>query len=92
MTKPNLRELNWRSEVTTKAGSGAMRWLLVQAAWCVRSRCRSSDARPLKLWAAEVEKRRGKRIATVALARKLAGILYALWRNNTTYDPKCAAG
>jgi transposase len=71
----------------TKAGSSSLRWLLVQSAWCVRFTCRSSEAQPLKLWALNVEKRRGKRIATVALARKLAGILYALWRDNTTYDP-----
>jgi hypothetical protein len=33
-----------------------------------------------------VEQRRGKRIATIALARKLAGILYAIWRDGTVYD------
>jgi transposase len=70
----------------TKAGSKAMRWLLVQAAWSVRTRCRSADARPLQLWAMEVEKRRGKRIAIIALARKIAGILFALWRDGTDYD------
>jgi hypothetical protein len=31
--------------------------------------------------------RRGKRIAIVALARKLAGILYAIWRDGSVYDP-----
>jgi len=31
---------------------------------------------------------RGKRIAVVALARRLAGILYAMWRDNTRYDEK----
>jgi transposase len=66
----------------TKAGSARMRWLLVQAAWALRTRCRSSEARPLQLWALQVEQRRGKRIATVALARKLAGIIYALWRDH----------
>jgi len=70
----------------TKAGSTAMRWLLVQAAWAVRVRCRSPEARPLQMWALEVEKRRGRRIAIVALARKLAGILYALWRDGTVYQ------
>jgi len=35
----------------TKAGSAAMRWLLVQASWALRVRCRSMDARPLQLWA-----------------------------------------
>jgi len=72
----------------TKAGSPRMRWLLVQAAWSLRARCRSNAARPLQLWALEVEKRRGKRIATVALARKLTGILYALWRDGTTYEAR----
>jgi len=75
----------------TKAGSPALRWALVEAAWSLRLCCRSADGRALQLWAAEVEKRRGKRIATVALARKLAGILYALWRDGTTYDSRRAA-
>jgi transposase len=75
----------------TKAGSPALRWALVEAAWSLRLCCRSADGRPLQLWALEVEKRRGKRIATVALARKLAGILYALWRDGTTYDSRRAA-
>jgi len=68
----------------TKAGSSRMRCLLVQAAWCAR-RCRSKD--PMVLWAIEVEKRRGKRVAVVALARKLAGILNAIWRDGSSYDP-----
>ena len=43
------------------------------------------------LWASEVEKRRGRRVAIVALARKLAGILYAIWRDETVYDAARAA-
>ena len=39
-------------------------------------------------WADEVEKRRGKRVAVLALARKLAGILYAIWRDGTVYEPR----
>jgi hypothetical protein len=42
---------------------------------------------PLKVWAAAIEKRRGKRIAVVALARRLAGVLWAMWRDGTVYDP-----
>jgi len=57
----------------TKAGPSTVRWVLVQAAWSLQVRCRSVAARPLQLWTAEVAKRRGKRIATIALARKLAG-------------------
>jgi hypothetical protein len=39
------------------------------------------------VWALEVAKRRGKRVAIVALARKLAGILFAMWRDGKDYDP-----
>jgi transposase len=70
----------------TKAGPGALRWVLVQAAWALRTRCRKAEALPLQLWAHRIEERRGKRTATVALARKLAGILYAIWRDGTVYD------
>jgi hypothetical protein len=30
--------------------------------------------------------RRGRRIAIVALARRLAGIVYAMWRDGAPYD------
>jgi transposase len=70
----------------TKAGPTALRWVLVQAAWALRTRCRKPEAIPLQLWAHRVEQRRGKRIATIALARKLAGVLYAIWRDGTVYD------
>jgi transposase len=70
----------------TKAGPPELRWVLVQAAWALRTRCRQPAAVPLQLWAHRIELRRGKRTATVALARKLAGILYAIWRDGTEYD------
>jgi len=72
----------------TKAGSASVRWVLGQAAWALQTRCRDPGARPLQLWAAEIVRRRGRRIATIALARKLAGILFALWRDGTTYEPR----
>lgn len=67
----------------TKAGSTAMRWTLLQAAWTTVRLPKSS---PLKEWATALEQRRGRRIAAVAVARKLAGILFAIWRDGTTYD------
>jgi transposase len=68
----------------TKAGSSALRWTLVQACWSVW-RTRPKD--PLSLWADEVARRRGRRVAIVAMARKMAGILYAMWRDGTEYNP-----
>jgi transposase len=67
-----------------KAGCTQTRRVLVQAAWVHKTR-RPNE--PASIWATKVEKRRGKLIAIVALARKLAGILYALWRDGTTYNP-----
>jgi transposase len=60
--------------------------LLVQAAWRIR---RSPDPRTaaLRTWARAIEGRRGKYIAIVALARRLARILYAMWRDELDYRP-----
>ena len=69
----------------TKAGNPRMRWLLVQAAWAAR-RSRRADAAGLRAWAEQLAKRRGQRIATVAVARRLAGMLFAMWRDHTTFD------
>lgn len=65
-----------------------MRWLLVQAAWQAVIR-RGRD--PMVLWAKEIMLRKGMRIGIVALARKLAGVLYAMWRDGTDYDPSRGA-
>lgn len=72
----------------TKAGSPALRWALIQAAWSMR-RSRRED--PAVLWSHQVELRRGKRIAVAALARKLVGILFAIWRDGSTYEPQRGA-
>jgi transposase len=68
----------------TKAGSPRVRWLLVEAAWGIL-RSRDADAAPLRAWAERVALRRGKRVAVVALARRLAGLLYVLWRDGSDY-------
>lgn len=62
-----------------------MRWLLVEAAWRIL-RSRSEATAALRAWAAGIATRRGKRVAVMALARRLAGILYAMWRDGVAYD------
>ena len=59
--------------------------LLVQAAWRV---WRSKDPRTagLRRWAQGIAHRRGQSIAVVALARRLARILFAMWRDGVPYD------
>jgi transposase len=60
--------------------------LLVQAAWRVL-RSPRPDAAALKTWAVAVATRRGRRIAVVALARRLARLLWAMWRDETLFRP-----
>jgi len=69
----------------TKAGNPRMRFLLVEAAWCI-FRSRSTQTQGLRQWAERIATRRGRRVAVVALARRLAGILYAMWRDGTEYQ------
>jgi transposase len=71
----------------TKAGNSRARWLLVEAAWAIL-RSRREDTEPLRRWAQRVALRRGTKVGIVALARKLAGILYAMWRDGTTYEKR----
>jgi transposase len=69
----------------TKAGNTRARYLLVEAGWRIL-RSREAETAALRAWALPIAERRGKRIAVVALARRLAGVLYAMWRDNRTYD------
>ena len=69
----------------TKAGNGRMRWLLVEAAWRIL-RSKSPETAALRAWTLTIAQRRGKRIAAVALARRLTGVLYAMWRDGVPYD------
>lgn len=68
----------------TKQGNSYLRALLVQAAHSV-FRLRADD--PLKRWGEAIAERRGKRIAVIAVARRLVGILWAMWRDGSVYNP-----
>lgn len=68
----------------TKTGPSDLRALLVQASWVIW-RGRSAAGLPLRTWAQALAARRGRRIAIVALARRLSRILYALWRDGTDF-------
>lgn len=69
----------------TKAGNSRVRYLLVEAGWRIM-RSKSEETAALRAWAPIIAARRGERIAVVALARRLAGILYAMWRDRSRYD------
>jgi transposase len=74
-----------RMKGITKAGPPRVRWALTQAAWTAL-RCRKHD--PMVAWARQIEARRGKKVAVMALVRKLAGVLFAMWRDGKPYDPR----
>ena len=71
----------------TKAGPSRTRWLLIQAAVSILRR-RPPQAEELRTWALRIAARRGKQVAVVALARRLAGILYALLRDGRGFEPR----
>ena len=58
----------------------------MEAAWALL-RWRNSKNQSLYDWAMRIAARRGRARACVALARKMAGILYAMWRDGTEFDP-----
>jgi transposase len=73
---------------TIKAGPRYLKSLLVQCAWSV---WRARPNEPMVLWARSLAERKGKRVAIVALARKLATVMWSMWKHGTTYDPSRTA-
>jgi len=67
----------------TKAGPARVRALLVQAAWTIWRQRHAGD--PLQRWVHAVADRRGRGIAIVGLARRLARVLFAMWRDGLPY-------
>jgi hypothetical protein len=53
-------------------------------------RWRTAKNAALYDWAMRIAARRGRARACVALARKLAGILFAMWRDGTEFDSQTA--
>jgi transposase len=70
----------------TKAGPRELRALLVQAAWVIWLG-RGAAGAALRTWAHALAVRRGRRIAIVALARRLSRILLAMWRDAQDFRP-----
>lgn len=71
----------------TKAGNTRLRWLLIEAAWTIVNHPKPETA-PLRAWALRIATRRGRPRAVVALARRLAGILFAMMRDESVFDSR----
>ncbi len=73
----------------TKQGDGYTRWLLVEAAHIILSRSKADT--PLRRWGLQLQQKKGAGKARVAVARKLAGILWRIWRDDIDYQPELTA-
>ena len=74
----------------SKMGDENMRAVLYEAANVLLTLKRGSD--PIKTWGRKIAKRRGHKAACCAVARKLAIVLHAMWRDGTDYGaPKYMA-
>lgn len=73
----------------SKRGDTYLRMLLIHGARAVLfSAKRLKNPDRLRAWALGIAKLRGHNKATVALANKMARIVWAVWRNGTEYDPR----
>lgn len=81
-------ETEYRGPIT-KEGDALLRWLLVEAAHVLMTRCRGDSA--LKRWGKRIERRKGAAKAKVAVARKLAMILHRMWLTNTPFQAHAAS-
>ncbi|MXR71032.1 IS110 family transposase [Shewanella sp. JBTF-M18] len=70
----------------TKRGNSYLRRQLIQGAWSVIRYANNNDDR-LSVWARKVIERRGKQKAAVAVANKLARIIWAMLYYKTEYRP-----
>ena len=80
----------WQSGTTigvqshiSKAGDGEVRHPLYQAANIMLTRFRGFSS--LKAWGLKIVKKRGHQRACVAVARKLAVIMHAMWRDGAEF-------
>ena len=67
----------------TKAGDPRVRVMLFEAAASILGRARVMS--PLKAWGLRIAKRTSMKKAIVAVSRKLATILLAMWKSGTAY-------
>jgi transposase len=79
----------------TKAGDAYLRTLLVGGGRSVLISARRVKSEPpdrLRGWALQVHRQRGQNRAAVAVANKLSRIVWAVWRNGTSYETRAVAG
>jgi len=85
--------LRRRLGAITKQGDVYVRMLLTHGARSVVWHAKAAThPTPLQQWAAETERRRGRNVAAVAVANKLARIVWAVWRHQRPFGAEHRAG
>lgn len=74
----------------SRMGDVELRTALVEAAHCLLTRYRGWTT--LKAWGMKIQKRKGLNKAAIAVARRLAVIMHAMWRDGSEYRFKEAPG
>jgi transposase len=69
----------------SKEGNRILRWLLVVAAMHAARRWG-----PLRTWYRTLQQRKGRKVARIALARRLVEIVYHVWKEEGSYFWNCA--
>ena len=64
----------------SKEGNRLLRWLLIVAATQAARR-----PGPLRAWFRAVQRRKGTKVARVALARRLAELVYHVWKDECDF-------
>jgi transposase len=77
-------EVDYEGHISRR-GDGRLRALLYEAAMRLLTRVRADSA--LRRWGLGLRKRLGFKRAAVALARKIAVVLHAMWRSGAAFDP-----
>jgi len=72
----------------SKRGDRLLRTVLYEAANSLLCRVKSGKGDSLKKWASALKQRTSHKKAVVALARKLAVIMHAIWRDGTEFEAK----
>ena len=84
--------LRRRLGAISKRGDGYLRMLLTHGArsvlWTAKARKKPDR---LRAWALRLQDRRGHNKATIALANKLARVVWAVWRRNTEFTEQPVA-
>lgn len=72
----------------SRRGDQMLRTVLYEAANSLLCRVKSGSGQHLKDWAIGLKKRTSHKKAVVALARKLAVIMHAIWKDGTEFEPR----